>query len=107
MDPDPGLGRYIILAPKWGLAGECGSAYFWCQSGALLWKVDPLIFWCQNVTMLWRADPSLETGSRIIAKCSNILQDSYAERRYANCRYAERRGAIFKCRPKCVRRFFA
>jgi hypothetical protein len=51
---DPDLERYIILAqkwwggwnrlfsvPKWCLAVEGRSAYFWCQNGALLWRADP------------------------------------------------------------------
>jgi hypothetical protein len=53
----------------------------------LVGKADPLIFrgrqicsfWRQNGASLWRADLSFKnsvTGSRSIAKCSNILQDS-------------------------------
>ncbi len=41
---DPSLGRYIILAPKWRLAREDGSTYFWRQNCALLFRADPLIF---------------------------------------------------------------
>jgi hypothetical protein len=37
---DTGLERYIILAPKWHLAVEGGSGYFWHQNGALLWRAD-------------------------------------------------------------------
>ncbi len=37
---DLGLGRYIILLPKWHLAVEGRSGYFWCQNGALLWRAD-------------------------------------------------------------------
>ncbi len=55
---DPGLERYIILASKWCLAGESRSAYFWCQSGVLLVRVDPLIFGAKTAPFLWRADPS-------------------------------------------------
>jgi hypothetical protein len=36
---DPFLRRYIFA-----LLGEGGSIYFQYQSGALLWKADPLIF---------------------------------------------------------------
>jgi hypothetical protein len=47
---DPVLRRYtflegkvglLISMPKWRLAGEGRSAYFWCQNGALLWRADP------------------------------------------------------------------
>ncbi len=73
---DPVLRRYtflegkvdpLISMPKWCLAGEGGSAYFWCQNGALL----------------WRADPSYRhsvTGSGSIAKCSYILQNTYIKK---------------------------
>jgi hypothetical protein len=52
-----------ISMPKWRLAGEGGSANFWCQNGALLWRADPSF---RNSV----------TGSGCLAKCSNILQDS-------------------------------
>ncbi len=38
---DPGLGRYILLVPKWRPAVKGRSAYFWRQNGALLWRADP------------------------------------------------------------------
>jgi hypothetical protein len=69
---DPVLRRYtffegkvdpLISMPKWHLAGDGGSAFFWHQNGALLWRADLNI---RNSV----------TGSGSIAKCSNILQDN-------------------------------
>ena len=54
----------FISVPKWRLAGEGGYAYFWRQNGALPWRAD--LSFGYSVT---------ESGS--IAKCSNILQDTY------------------------------
>jgi hypothetical protein len=54
----------LISMPKWRLAGEGRSTYFCCQNGTLLWKVDPSF---RNSV----------TGSGSVAKCSNILQDTY------------------------------
>ncbi len=76
---DAELESNIILAPKWCLAGEGGSAYFQCQSGILLWRADLLIFGAKMTPCFggWiQVLGNSFTGSGNITKCSNILQDT-------------------------------